>query len=119
MDYIIADYDKKRSGSLQKKIDLYKSITCVGSFSNERELLESVWLEQPTLVLVYVGDKMLNAFSVLTRIKEVTPEVKVVFFSEKSQYAIDAYEKGADYFMLLPADDIQIGKLIFRYLGNS
>jgi len=118
-EYMIADYDKKRSGSLQKKIDLYRSVSCTGSFIAERELLEKVWLERPDLVLVHIGDNKLNAFSVLTRIKEVIPETKVVFYSEKNEYAMDAYEKGADYFLLMPANDIQIGKLIFKYLSSQ
>lgn len=116
MEYVIADYHKKRCKALRKRIDIYRSVQCIGMLANERELLEKVWIEQPDLVLIYVGDQMLNAYSALLRIKEVTPHVKVAFFSEKSEYAIDAYEKGADYFLLLPADDIQIGKLIFRYL---
>ena len=117
-DYMIADCNKKRCSALQKKINLYRSVNCVGSFGKEVELLEKTWLEHPDLVLVYAGDLKLNAYSVLKRIKEVTPEVKVVFYSEQNDYAMDAYEKGADYFLPLPADDIQIGKLIFRYIGN-
>ena len=115
-EYMIADYNKKRSGLLQKKLNLYRSVDCLGCFTAERDLLESAWLEQPDLVLIYIGDSNLNAFSALTRIKGVTPEVNVAFYSEKSEYAIDAYEKGADYFLPLPPDDIQLGKLVFRYL---
>lgn len=119
MDYMIADCNKNRCGKLQKKLSLYRSVSCAGSFMAERELLEKAWLEQPDLVLVYIGDNNLNAFSVLTRIKEVTPNVKVAFFSEKSEYAMDAYNNGADYFLPFPADDIQIGKLVFRYIGHN
>ena len=117
MDYMIADSNKKRSGLLQKKIDTYRNVRCIGSFISERELLEKTWLEVPDLVLVYIGDNSLNAFSVLQRVNAVTPEVNVVFYSEKGEYAMDSYDKGADYFLQIPADDIQIGKLIFRYLG--
>ena len=83
------------------------------------EFLEKVWLEKPDLVLVYLGEQKLNAYSVLKRIKEVTPEVKVVFYSECSEYAFEAYEKGADYFLPLPADDIRIGRMVFRFLGSN
>lgn len=82
------------------------------------DLLERTWLEHPEVVLVYAGDRKLNAYSVLKRIKEVTPEVKVVFYSEIDDFAGNACKNGADYFLPLPADDIQIGKLIFRYIGN-
>lgn len=71
----------------------------------------------PDLALIYIGDSQLNAFSALERIKEITPEVNVVFYSEEPDYALDAYEKGADYFLNLPVDDIKIGKLVFRYLN--
>lgn len=117
-DYMIADCDKKRCNSLQKRINIYRSVKCAGSFGREVDLLERVWLEHPEVVLVYAGDQRLNAYSVLKRIKAVTPDVKVVFYSEQSDYAMDAYEKGADYFLPLPADDIQIGKLIFGYIEN-
>lgn len=117
-DYMIADSDRKRSSSLQKKFDIYRSVKCKGNFAKEVELLEKTWLEHPDLVLVFVGDHMLNAYSVLRRIREVTPEVKVVFYSEQTEYAIEAYDMGADYFLPLPADDIQIGKLVFRYIGS-
>lgn len=119
LNYMIADCNKKRSGYLQKKIDIYRSVNCIGNFGKELDILEKTWLQQPEVVLVYAGDQKLNAYSVLKRIKEVTPEVKVVLYSEKSNYAIDAYDKGADYFLPLPADDIQIGKLVFRYIGNN
>jgi DNA-binding NarL/FixJ family response regulator len=81
------------------------------------ELLEKVWLEKPQLVLICVGEPQLNAYSALRRVKEITPEVKVAFYSECSEYALEAYDKGADYFLPYPADDIQIGKLVFRFLG--
>lgn len=119
MNYMIADSNKKRCGLLQKRIDLYRSVNCVGSFAKEVELLEKTWLQLPEVVLVYAGDQKLNAYSVLKRIKEVTPEVKVIFYSEDNAYAMDAYDKGADYFLPLPVDDIQIGKLVFRYIGNN
>lgn len=118
IDYMIADSDKKRCSAIRKKIDIYRSVHCKGSFANERELLERTWLEQPEVVLLYVGDGGLNAFSALKRIKEITPEVNVVFYSDKNDYAMDAYNKGADYFLPLPVDDIKIGKLVFRYIGN-
>jgi len=117
-NYMIADSDKKRCLSLQKKINLYRRANCVGSFGKEVELLKKTWLELPEVVLVYAGDLKLNAYSVLKRIKEVTPEIKVVFYSEENHYALDAYEKGADYFLPLPVDDITVGKLVFRYMGN-
>lgn len=117
-DYMIADCDKKRCSLLQKRINIYRSVHCVGSFAKEVDLLERTWIEQPEVVLVYAGDHRLNAYSVLKRIKEVTPDVKVVFYSEQSDYALDAYEKGADYFLPLPVDDIKIGKLVFRYIRN-
>jgi len=117
-NYMIADCDKNRCSFLRKRMDIYRSVNCVGSFGKEVDLLEKTWIEHPEVVLVYAGDHQLNAYSVLKRIKEVTPDVKVVFYSEQSDYAMDAYEKGADYFLPLPVDDIQIGKLVFRYIGN-
>ncbi len=102
---------------LRKKIDIYRSASCIGSFVNEKDFLESTWLEQPDLALIYIGDRQLNAVSALKRIKEITPEVNVVFYSEESDYALDAYDKGADYFLNLPVDDIKIGKLVLRYLN--
>lgn len=102
---------------LQRKFETYRGANCLGSFATERDFLESTWLELPDLALIYVGDSQLNAFSALKRVKEITPEVKVVLYSEESYYALDAYNKGADYFLSLPADDIKIGKLVFRYLN--
>lgn len=116
MDYMLADCSRKRCSLLQKKIDRYRSVNFVGAYLKEVELLEKVWLDRPGLVLVYVGDQQLNAYSVLRRVKEITPEVKVAFYSECSEYALEAYEKGADYFLPLPADDIQIGRMVFRFL---
>lgn len=117
-DYMIADCDRKRRSSLQKKINLYRSVRCIGNFGKEVDLLERTWLEHPEAVLVYTGDRKLNAYSALKRIKEVTPDVRVVLYSEKESFAEDAYENGADYFLPLPADDIRIGKLIFRYFSG-
>ena len=47
MNYMIADSDKKRCSLLQKRIDIYRSVNCVGSFGKEVELLEKTWLQQP------------------------------------------------------------------------
>lgn len=118
-NYMIADCDGRRRDFLRKKIGIFKSVNCTGAFSEERELLEKTWLEQPEVVLIYVGDSKVNAFSALKRIKEITPEVNVVFYSEEPDYALDAYDKGADYFLPLPVDDIKIGKLVLRYLQCS
>lgn len=118
MRYMIADCNKKRRYSLQMRMDIYKSVMCVGHFGKEVDLLENAWIERPEVVLVYAGDHELNAYSVLKRIKLVTPEVNVVFYSEQKDYAVDAYDHGADYFLPLPVDDIKIGKLVFRYFDN-
>lgn len=116
-NYVIADCNKHRCNSLRKKIGVYRSVQCVGSYSKERDLLESTWLKKPDVALIHIGDHDLNAFSALKRIKEITPEVKVVFYSDTADYAVDAYESGADYFLPLPADDIKIGKMVLRYIN--
>ena len=116
MDYMIADRDKKRCDMLREKIERNEGVRCAGSFSEEETLLEKACRVLPEVVLIYVGDSHLNAFSALKRFKEIAPGTKVVFYSEESDYAIDAYDKGADYFLLLPAEDIKIYKMINRYI---
>ncbi|MBR0599802.1 response regulator [Sinanaerobacter chloroacetimidivorans] len=117
-EYMIADVNKKRSRQLQEKLDAYAKFQCVAIVTKERDLMRKMKHKQPELVLVYVGESRLNAFSIMDFIRIFASKTKVVFYSENRDYAIAAFESGADYFIPLPFDEIQIGKFAFRCINQ-
>jgi YesN/AraC family two-component response regulator len=71
-----------------------------------------VFTSPPDIAFIYVGDKEFNAFSVVEPIRARAPDTKIVFMSEKRDYALPAFEIGVDNYLLLPPDEARLHNML-------
>ena len=112
MNYVIADSKPERCQAFQSTLKNYPHLHFLGSCSNETALLAKVLGSAPDIAFIYVGDKEFNAFSVAEQIRARAPDTRIVFLSEKRDYALPAFETGVDNYLLLPPDGLRLNNIL-------
>lgn len=118
MEYIIADSNPARSHALQLKLKFFPETHFRGCFANEAAFLEEVLRYRPEVAFIYAGDSEINPFFVVEQIRARAPDTKIIILSENREYALLAFEIGADNFLLLPPDEVRLQN-IFRNWTRS
>lgn len=82
----------------------------VGSVSNGRELLEVADKLRPDVILVDIGMPALNGLDAGRRLKQLTPQVKLIYLTMNNnlEYAREALQAGASAFVLKNAQSSQL-----------
>ncbi len=112
MNYVIADCQPGRFKAFQSALRDYPDLHFQGSFANEQELLDEVLRSAPDIAFIYAGDKGFNAFAVVKPIRARAPDTKIVFLSEKRDYALLAFDIGVDNYLLLPPDEVRLHNML-------
>jgi DNA-binding LytR/AlgR family response regulator len=112
LNYVIADHKPERYRAFQSALKNYPDLHFRGSFANEQALLAEVFRSAPDIVFIYIGDKEFNAFSVVQPIRSRAQDTRIVFVSEKSDYALPAFEIGVDNYLLLPPDEVRLHNML-------
>jgi len=115
LNYVIADSKSERRSAFQSALKDYPELYFQGSFPTEAALLAEVFGSAPDIAFIYVGDKEFNAFSVAEHIRARAPDTKIIFLSEKRDYALPAFEIGVDNYLLLPPDEVRIHNMVHDY----
>ncbi|MEN6325315.1 MAG: hypothetical protein ABFD18_03765 [Syntrophomonas sp.] len=115
MNYVIADSKPDRNRAFQSALKKYPALHFQGSFADEQALLAEVFRSAPDIAFIYVGDKEFNAFSVTEHIRARVQDTRIVFLSEKSDYALPAFEFGVDNYLLLPPDEARLHNMLHNY----
>jgi two-component SAPR family response regulator len=112
MKYIIADPDGQNSQELVEMIDGVGSMQLIGSFTALESHIDIIRGHPPDLAFIRLGSPALNGFRLTGIVREVNPDAKVIFLATEEVYALDAFEEGADGFLMLPLDRGKVGSLI-------
>lgn len=112
MKYIIADPDKNSGNDLKRILDDSKILVFQGSFTTLKAAEYCIWPEPPDIAFIRLGKAELNAFRLANEIKKRNPFSKVIFISSQRENAVEAFEYGADSFLLIPFNKKKIGQLL-------
>lgn len=116
MKYIIADPDVQHGIELKKILDSYEMLEYQGSYktfqAEENDCLEHL----PDIAFISMGKVELNAFRLASEIKVLNPFLKVIFISTNKENALEAFEYGADGFLLMPFNKKQIRQILLNNL---
>jgi two-component SAPR family response regulator len=115
MKYIIADPDDQCCRELKGMLEEHELMQFIASFSALGSCVNSIRGEPPDLAFIRLGSPALNGFQLAGLIRETNPEAKVVFLSSDAEYALDAFEEGADGFLMLPLERGKVGELIKQW----
>lgn len=112
MKYIIADPEIQNGIELKKILDGFEILDFQGSFitfgAAEYYSLE----HPPDIIFIWLGKAGLNAFRLAGVVRERNPLSKVIFISSQRENAVEAFEYGADGFLLMPFSKKKIGQLL-------
>lgn len=102
MNYIIADPDIENDVELRKILDDYEILDFQGSYTAFGTAEQDCLKHPPDLAFILLGKAELNAFRLADVIRERNPSSKIFFVSSQKENAVEAFEYGADGFLLTP-----------------
>ncbi|MFC1551592.1 response regulator transcription factor [Candidatus Latescibacterota bacterium] len=76
------------------------NIEIVGHSSNGKETEKMIFKLHPDIALLSINMPDMNGIDVLTRIKDIYPDIKFIIFSRNSMFGIEeeCLKRGADHF---------------------
>ena len=100
--YILDDYGQERE-QIVKWLREDTKIR-VEVFEDHQHLLERIKNSPSHLNIIRLGNHGIPGLKTAEMIKNENPDAKIIFLAEDRDYALDAYEVGADGYLLEPLD---------------
>lgn len=116
MKYIIADTDEKSCVDLKNILDGYEMLDFQGSFITFKATENIIYNEPLDIAFISMENEEINAFRLASAIRELNPFSKVILLSSHESYAVEAFECGADGFLLAPFTREKVGKLLKKWM---
>lgn len=112
---IIADDQVYTRRALKALIAFEPRIVIVGEAGNGKEAIRLVGEKQPDLVLMDVHMPVLDGLKATQQIKSAWPNVKVVVYTMFPGYQEEAYQAGADYFLIKGSPGFTASQIIVSF----
>jgi two-component SAPR family response regulator len=112
MKCVIADPDMQNGMELRKILDDYELFEFQGSFTLHEAIEKSIRREPPDIAFIRMGKTELNVFRLVREIRERNRFSKVILMGSHREYAVEAFEYGANGFLLIPFNKKKIGLLL-------
>lgn len=90
-------------------------IEIIGEASNGEEALELVEDKQPDLVLMDVCMPVMDGLIATEKIKAAWPDIKVVLYTMFPDYQEEAYQAGADFFLIKGCSGVTPSQVILSF----
>lgn len=119
MKYIIADPYTQNGIELKKILDGYEILDFQGTYTTFHAVENYILKHPPDLAFIWLGKAELNAFKLASAIRERNPLSKVIFISSQRESAVEAFEYGADGFLLIPFSQKAVSKLLQQNKENK
>lgn len=117
MKYIIADPDEQSRIKLKNILGSFTLLVFQGSFTTYEAAENSIRGKPPDIAFIKLGEAELNAYSLARAIRAQNPLTKVIFMSIHKEDAVEAFEYGADGFVLLPFDEKNIRQVLKGFIA--
>ncbi len=89
-----------------------KKIEKVSYFNDTYEFIKKVETEKPELVFIKLARTDISGLKIGNLLKSVNNDIKVVFISEETDYAVEAHNIGAFGYLLTPVEKKKLDKII-------
>lgn len=108
MKTIIVDGEPLLAEQLEENCSGLDTIEVVGSFRNPKRALE--YAEENTVEFAFLEVEMpeMNGLELGKRLKEIYPEIVLIYVTGYSGYAVDVLKMKADYCIMKPVDAFDI-----------
>ena len=119
MTYLIAVPEQSIADDLKSILDGNEAMAFRGSFSTLREAEAFILTEPTDMAFIRFGTAALNAVRLTGEIRMRNPRSRIVFIGSKEENAVEAFEYGADGFLLLPLSRVKIIQMISRTIKKD
>ena len=86
----------------------------ISVISRADEFLKKVKSEYPELVFIRLGNDEIQRLETGRVVKEVKSDIRIVFISEENDHALDAYEVGANGYLLCPIEKKKFDSILSK-----
>lgn len=116
----IIDDNREAIEVLRMLLESYYSVDIVGTSTDTVEAMDRVIDTEPDILFIDIELPSMSGLQFCSMIRnEVRPEMKVVFYTAHDKYLIDAIRKQAFDFLLKPATEQELSKIMTRYYENK
>lgn len=112
---IIADDQVSTRRALKALLAFEPRIAIIGEAANGEEAVQLVGEKQPDLVLIDVQMPVMDGLKATQKIKSNWPEIKVVVYTMFPGYQEEAYQVGADYFLIKGSPGVSPPQIILSF----
>jgi len=113
--YTIIDSDAASNLQLQHYLEEYGDFVCMGHARNGGDGLNSILKHLPDIVFVNLNDKAFEYFQMFTELYQYVKDLPILIgISQSKQYAYEAIKNNFFDYWLLPYNEFDIRKTIFR-----
>jgi pilus assembly protein CpaE len=109
---IIADDQVSTRRALKALLAFESRIVIIGEADNGEEAVQLVGEKQPDLVLMDVNMPVMEGIKATREIKSAWPDVRVIVCTMFPEHQKEAYEAGADYFLLKGSPGVSLSQII-------
>ncbi|MFT8321284.1 MAG: LytTR family DNA-binding domain-containing protein [Bacillus sp. (in: firmicutes)] len=88
----------------------------VGIVNNREELIESIIMKKPDLLLMDLDMQINNGIEAIEYCKDIHPLLQVIFITSKDYYAVRAFELGAVDYIVKPLNNARLFIALGRFL---
>jgi two-component SAPR family response regulator len=119
MKYIIVDPDIQNGVELKKILDEYEVLEFQGSYTAFHAAESDCLKHTPDIAFIRLGKAELNSIKLFSVIRELNPFSKIIFHSSNVEYAVEAFECGADGFLFVPFSREKIVRLFRSWINTK
>lgn len=102
MRILLVDEDTASLENLRKVLEKDNSRDEIISFNDPTHVLDYMEQQPVDEVFAEVNMKKITGFALTRYIKEISKQIKVILIAESNEYAMEAWNVHADYFLKKP-----------------
>lgn len=104
---------------LEKLVSQYEDLTIVKTITNPGDLFTEIETAKPNLIFIDINLGGVSGVELAEKILEKHPNIKIVFVTAYSEYAVRAFELNAVDYLLKPVSKKRFDKMVTRILSDS
>jgi two-component system LytT family response regulator len=105
---VIADDNLSSRTLLRRFLETFHNISIIAEAENGDDLVQTVIMEEPHLVLVDVSMPILNGIEAVKECLKQLPQLKVIFITGHDDYAVEAFNLSAVDYIVKPVERMRL-----------
>lgn len=114
MKIYILDVKSKGLEQMLLWLSLNPAVRAVEVYENYKQFIERSEKSPPDICIIRLGNNNIPGLKAAGILQNINPLIRIVFVSDDSDYAIDAYEMGAYGYLISPVNRAKLEKCLFH-----